>query len=107
MNYHGTGFAPPVIQLCAAALGFALCVASIAAPAMASAEGRPAYQGHCDLPRAGWNEEILRVREAAERECKGNLVARAADRSAAVTTVAQDEFWKLKAQHDALLRSAR
>jgi len=79
---------------------------SMSAPAKAEGEARPLYQAHCVFPRAAWNEEILHVRDAAERECKANTVLHDADRSVALSTEAQDHFWKLKGQHDALVRSA-
>ena len=89
-----------------ACLGVGLSLVSMAVPAKADGQARPLYQVRCEFPRAAWNEEILHVRDAAERECKSNLVLRDADHAAAVSTEAQDRFWKLKAQHEALLRSA-
>ncbi len=75
--------------------------------AHAGVSGRPPYHGQCEIPRVGWNEEILRAREAAARECKENTLRRASDRSAALATEAQDRFWEMKGQHDALLRRLR
>ncbi|MDE3011700.1 MAG: hypothetical protein KGI67_12515 [Pseudomonadota bacterium] len=92
------------LALCA---GVALTSVSAPAPAMAEGAARPAYQARCDLPHAGWNEEVVRAREAAERECKVNMVLRESDRSATLSTAAQEQFRKLRAQHDALLRSVR
>jgi hypothetical protein len=86
----------------------ASCTMAAATSATAEAgSSRPGYQGRCDLPRAGWNEEVLRAREAAERECKDNAVVLASDRSATVTREAQQRFWTLKQQHDDLVRRAR
>lgn len=92
------------LALCA---GVVLTTVSAPAPAMAEGAARPAYQARCDLPHASWNEEVLRAREAAERECKVNMVLRESDRSAPLNTSAQERFRKLRAQHDALLRSVR
>jgi hypothetical protein len=83
------------------------CAVAGAMPAVAEAGLRPVYHGRCDMPRAGWNEEVLRAREAAERECKENAVLRAGDRGAVVSMDAQSYFWHLKEQHDSLVRRAR
>jgi len=92
-------------------LGLGLLLAGGLADAMAtgaeSGNTRPRYQNHCDLPHVGWNEEVLRARAAAERECKDNLLVLASDRSAAVTTDAQSRFWQLKHDHDSLVQRAR
>ena len=52
----------------------------------AHCENRQPYRATCVLPRAAWNEEILRVREAARRECLDNAVILASDRKAQVST---------------------
>lgn len=79
----------------------------LAAHAVSGGVGRPSYHGSCDLPKAGWNEEILRVRDRAAAECKVNLLLRSSDRTAPISTEAQDQFWTLKTRHDELVRSAR
>ena len=69
--------------------------------------GRSNYHGRCEIPRAGWNEEALRARDAAVRECKENTVRLGYDRNARVTTEAQDHFRELLERHQAFVRNAR
>lgn len=107
MNQNKAGKVVGASRVGAACIGILLSLASASAPAKAEGEARPVYQARCEFPRAAWNEEILRVREAAMRECKANTVLRSADPAATPSTEAQDQFWKLKSQHEALLRSAR
>jgi len=66
---------------------------------------RQPYHAACTLPRAGWNEEVIHLREAARHECLDNARILATDHKAAVSTAQQDRFQQMVKDHQELMRS--
>ncbi len=75
-------------------------------PSGSALAARTNYHGRCELPKAAWSEEALRIRDAAVRECKENTVRLGNDRHAALVTDAEDRFLQMLEARKALLEHA-